>query len=93
MGANTGVFPVYKNQFTVGADKESATSIADMETFSVEFTNGIETWYPMDQEGWQRGLMTAKAVKIAINGKRNVGDTGNDYVATKLFTNGRDCEG
>lgn len=93
MGANTGVFPVYKNQFTVGADKESATSIADMETFSVEFTNGIETWYPMDQEDWQRGLMTAKAVKIAINGKRNVGDTGNDYVATKLFTNGRDSEG
>lgn len=89
----TGVFPVYENQFKIGATKENATSIADMENFSVEFSNGIETWTPMDQEGWQRGLMTAKAVTISISGKRNVGDKGNDYVASKLFTNGRNSEG
>lgn len=93
MAGRTGVFPVYENKFKVGDDKESATLIADMETFSVEFSNGIETWYPMDQDGWQRGLMTAKGVKITINGKRNVGDKGNDYVAGKMFTNGRDSEG
>ena len=39
----------------------------------------------MDQEGWQRGLMTAKAITITLNGKRNVGDTGNDFVAGKAF--------
>lgn len=93
MEGKTGVFPVYDNQFKVGADKETATTIADMETFSVEFSNGIETWNPMDQGGWQRGLMTSKGLKISINGKRNVGDTGNDYVAGKMFTNGRDSEG
>lgn len=92
-GKKSGVFPVYENQFKVGADKETATTIADMETFSVEFSNGIETWNPMDQEGWQRGLMTAKAVTITLNGKRNLGDTGNDFVASKQYTNGRNSEG
>ncbi len=89
----TGVFPVYENQFKVGADKESATSIADMETFSVTFDNGVEEWKPFDHEGWTRRVMTAKSISISINGKRNIGDAGNDYVAGKAFANGRDAEG
>ncbi len=89
----TGVFPVYENQFKVGADSENATSIADMETFSVTFDNGVEEWKPFDHEGWTRRLMTAKSVTISINGKRNVGDAGNDYVAGKAFVNGRAAEG
>ena len=47
----------------------------------------------MEHKGWQRALMTAKAVTITINGKRNKGDTGNDFIAKKAFTNGRDSEG
>lgn len=93
MNKTTGVYPVYENQFALGADKESATSIADMETFSVSFDNGVEEWKPFDQEGWTRRLMTAKSVTISINGKRNVGDTGNDFVAGKAFVNGRAAEG
>ena len=31
----SGVYPCYKNQFSVGATKESATGIADAESFSV----------------------------------------------------------
>lgn len=89
----TGVFPVYENQFKVGADKESATAIADMETFSVTFDNGVEEWKPFDHEGWTRRIMTAKSISISINGKRNVGDAGNDYVAGKAFVNGRAAEG
>lgn len=89
----TGVFPVYENQFKVGADKESATSIADMETFSVTFDNGVEEWKPFDHEGWTRRIMTAKSISVSINGKRNVGDAGNDYVAGKAFVNGRAAEG
>lgn len=88
----SGVYPVYKNQFKIGATSESATSIADMETFSVSFDNGVEEWTPMDTEGWVRRLMTAKSVTIGINGKRNVGDTGNDYVAGLALCNGRDAE-
>lgn len=92
-GKATNVFPVLDNKFKAGAAKESATMIADMESFSVAFSNGVQTWTPMDQEGWQRGLMTAKAITITLNGKRNVGDTGNDFVAGKAFKNGHDAEG
>ena len=89
----TGVYPCYENQFKVGADKENANTIADMETFSVTFNNGIEKWTPMDQEGWERGLTTAKSVSFSVSGKRNVGDAGNDYVASKMMSNGHDAEG
>jgi hypothetical protein len=88
----SGVYPVYQNQFKIGATEADATAIADMESFSVSFDNGVEEWTPMDQEGWKRRLMTAKSLTISIKGKRNVGDTGNDYVAGKAFSNGRDAE-
>lgn len=88
----TGVFPVYENQFKIGATKEAQNAIADMETFSLSIDNGVEEWTPMDQEGWRRRLMTAKSITISINGKRNVGDTGNDFVAGLAFKNGRDAE-
>lgn len=89
----TNVFPVSDNVFKVGDAKESANTIADMETFSIEISNGIETWTPMDTEGWQRGLMTAKGLKITLSGKRNIGDAGNDFVAGKAYKNGHDAEG
>lgn len=78
MAKATGVYPVYDNQFQVGADKASLGSIADMESYSVSFDNGVEEWTPMDTEGWIRRLMTAKGLTISVTGKRNVGDTGND---------------
>lgn len=93
MAKATGVYPVYDNQFQVGADKASLGSIADMESYSVSFDNGVEEWTPMDTEGWIRRLMTSKGLTISVTGKRNVGDTGNDYVAGKAFKNGRDAEG
>ena len=82
MAGKTGVYPCYKNQFQVGDAKEGATSIADM-----------EEWYPFDTEGWARRLATAKSITISVSGKRNIGDTGNDYVFNKTFKNGRDAEG
>lgn len=93
MNKKTGVYPVYENQFKVGGSKENLMSIADMETFSVSFDNGVEEWKPFDQEGWTKRLMTAKSVTVSINGKRNVGDSGNDFIAGKAFANGRDAEG
>ena len=93
MAKTTNVYPVLDNKFKVGAAKENATIIADMEQFSVSVSNGVETWTPMDTEGWQRALMTAKAMTISLTGKRNIGDTGNDFVAGKAFKNGHDAEG
>lgn len=92
-GGKTGVYPCYENQFKVGETKESATSIADMETFSVSFDNNVEEWTPFNQEGWIRRLQTGKGITISVSGKRNVGDTGNDFVAGKAFLNGRATEG
>lgn len=93
MSTKTGVYPVYENQFQVGATKESLTNIADMESFSVKLDNGVEEWNPYEHKGWVRRLMTSKSVTLSISGKRNFGDTGNDYVASKVLVNGRDAEG
>lgn len=93
----TGVYPCHKNQFQVetsasGAEERVMSDIADMETFSVSFDNGVEEWSPFNTEGWVRRLMTGKGVVISVNGKRNVGDAGNDTVAGLAFKNGRDVE-
>ncbi|MCC8075718.1 MAG: hypothetical protein LIO95_07260 [Clostridiales bacterium] len=90
--ATTGVFPCYQNQFKIGADSASASTVADMESFSVSFDNGVEEWTPFDTEGWVRRLLTAKGFTITVTGKRNVGDTGNDFVAGRFIKNGRDAE-
>lgn len=90
-----GVFPCYENQFKIdisSTDTPNFKTIADCETFGVTFDNGIEEWTPFEHEGWRRRLMTAKAVTIAVSGKRNVGDDGNDFIAGLTFANGRDAE-
>ena len=92
MAKKPGVYPVYENQFQGGAESSSLSDIADMDSFSVSFDNGVEEWTPMNTEGWIRRLMTAKGMTISVSGKRNVGDTGNDYVASKSLKNGRDAE-
>lgn len=88
----TGVYPCYENQFSIGDKKDAATGIADAESFSVSFDNGVEEWTPFDSEGWVRRLQTSKGITISVTAKRNVGDVGNDYVANKAFLNGRATE-
>lgn len=95
MATTTGVFPCYENQFKVNTSATSSASwatIADCETFEVSFDNGVEEWTPFESEGWVRRLMTAKNVTITVTGKRNVGDTGNNFIAGLAFKNGRDAE-
>ena len=79
----TGVYPCYENQFQIGTGANGTTmsTIADCETFSVAFDNGVEEWHPFEQEGWIRRLLTAKGVTVSVTAKRNVGDAGNDFVA------------
>lgn len=89
---SSGVYPCYENQFKIGAAANSASAIADMESFSVSFDNGVEEWTPFDTEGWRRRLMTAKSITISVSGKRNIGDAGNDYVAGMFMLNGTDAQ-
>ena len=93
----SGVYPVFDNVFKIGisgteSTEESMKTIADCETFSLSMDNNVEEWTPMTTEGWIRRMQTGKGFSISISGKRNVGDEGNDYVASKLFATGKDVE-
>ena len=90
---NTGVLLCGKNTFKVGATAETATMVADIETFSVEFTYKEIAWNPHDTNGVTRRIVVLTDVKVTMNGKRNIGDTGNDFVADMAGQTGRDCEG
>lgn len=90
------VNPANKLKFRVGTKgRESAEmdmkTILDVESFEMTFDNGVEEWNPYDMEGWRRALMTAKSMTISISGKRNVGDPGNDYIASLIMVNGEDA--
>ncbi len=96
MAVTSGVYPVYENQFKINTKgRETGTTnlvpIADMESFSVSFDDNVEEWTPMTTEGWVRRLKTGKGITISLNGKRNVGDAGNDYVAGLAFLTGQAC--
>lgn len=96
-----GVFPVNEMNFRIDKSSETSRSvnpsdddyvtIADMESASIAVDTGVETWNPLEAKGWQRALATAKAITISMSGKRNIGDPGNDYVASKLLKNGQAC--
>ncbi len=89
----SGVYPCYENQFKIGtAGAQTLNTIADMESFSVSFEDGVEEWTPFETEGWKRRLKTAKGLSISVSGKRKVGDAGNDFVAGLAFKNGREAE-
>ncbi len=92
---SSGVYPVYEHQFQVNtkgrAEGETFVDIADMETFSVSFDDNVEEWTPMTTEGWVRRLKTGKGLTIGLNGKRNIGDAGNDYIAGLAFKSGQAC--
>lgn len=95
MSTTSGVYPCYENQFKVDTASTGAASfqtIADCESFSVAFDNGVEEWHPFEQEGWVRRLLTAKGVTISVTAKRNLGDAGNDFIAGLAWKNGRDAE-
>lgn len=93
----SGVYPVFDNVFKIGtkgrvSTTEDMKTIADCETFSLSMDNNVEEWTPMTTEGWIRRMQTGKGFSISVSGKRNVGDEGNDYVASKLFATGQEVE-
>ena len=95
-GITSGVYPVYENQFKINTKgrttgETNLVDIADMESFSVSFDDNVEEWTPMTSEGWVRRLKTGKGITISLNGKRNVGDAGNDYIAGLAFLSGQAC--
>lgn len=96
MAENLGVYPVFDIDFKIGTKGRASAApgdmvvIKDMETFSPSIDSNVEEWTPMDTEGWVRRLATGKGFTIALNGKRHIGDPGNDYVAGLAWKSGRD---
>ncbi len=90
--ATTGVYPVFNHVFKIGASSADAATIADMESFSVSIDGNVEEWTPMEQEGWVRRLKTGCGFTISLSGKRNIGDTGNDFVAAMTYATGSDAQ-
>lgn len=91
-----GVFPVYNLKFKIGTKGKTSADgdmveIADLESFGISIDGSVENWTPMTTAGWARALMTGKSFSIDMKGKRNVGDEGNDYVASVAWKDGLDC--
>lgn len=92
----SGSFPVFDIEFKIGTKGLKSTesdmaTIKDMESFSLSIEGNTQKWNPMDMKGWSRAMMTGKGMTISLKGKRNVGDAGNDYVASIAFKDGLDC--
>lgn len=91
---DTGVNPVNALTFGVsitGRTTPESTPVSDAESLAISIDGNVEEWDAMDQAGWKRRLMTAKSVSVSMGGKRNIGDPGNDYVASVAWKNGQDC--
>ena len=89
-----GVYPVHVGSFEVNTSKteEPAWSkIAELEEVSIEVENTTETWNSFSEGGWQSALVTGKAAKITLKGKRCIGDAGNDLIASKMLLTGQDA--
>ena len=89
-----GVYPVHVGSFEVNTSKteEPAWSkIAELEEANIEVENTTETWNSFSGGGWQSALVTGKAAKITLKGKRCIGDAGNDLIASKMLLTGQDA--
>jgi hypothetical protein len=99
-----GVFPVHELDIAINTGTDATASdlaitggtwtpIKDLETVSPSFDGNVEEWQALDQNGWVRRLVTGKSCTLGFEGKRNVGDPGNDFVASKVYATGSACSG
>ena len=89
-----GVFPVHAGNFEVNTSTNEVpvwSTVAELEEVNVEVDNNTETWNSFSEGGWQSALVTGKAAKISLKGKRCIGDAGNDLIAGKLLLTGQDA--
>lgn len=86
------VYPVNANSIKVKKHGTESTgtysTIADMESATINVDTGVETWFGLAEGGWQKALATSKALTVDMSGKRSYGDTGNDLIADMWNKNG-----
>lgn len=92
---SSGVFPVNALKIEIGTakttDEWTYAEIADMESANITVDTGVEEWNSISDGGWRKALATAKSLTVSLSGKRNLGDKGNDYVASMWNKNGQEC--
>lgn len=92
---SSGVFPVNELKIEIGtaktADEWTYVEIADMESANITVDTGVEEWNSITEGGWRKALATSKALSMSMSGKRNLGDAGNDFIASKWNANGQEC--
>lgn len=77
---------------TATSPSKTYSEIADLEEMSLSIENNTETWYSINDGGWQNALLTGKALSGSFSGKRTLGDTGNDYLEGLRYKIGKDAE-
>ena len=91
-----GQFAVSECEVAVKTSGDNETEvyspIADIEELSLTVDNNIETWYSINDNGWQNALLTAKALSGSFSGKRTLGDTGNDFLDGLRYAIGKAAE-
>lgn len=90
------VYPVHNNKFKFGInglESEDADMLmpADLTNFAPSIDGTLEEWFAMDAEGWAKAAVTGKKLSFSFQGKRSVGDTGNDYIASLFLAMGQDA--
>ena len=86
-----GVYAVSDYGFKIGPAGDQLMVVKDVESLEPKVKGTIKNWSPMDQEGWERNLVTGKNMSFSMKGKRNYGDPCNDFIAGKLLSIGQDC--
>ncbi len=84
------IVPVSKNTFKIKVQEEFVP-IANLESLEVSFDSTTETWFAMENEGYQSALKTGIAMSISGSAKRTYGDAGNDEIANTMFEVGEAC--
>ena len=87
-----GQYAVSECEVSVKTEEGTYSPIADLEELSISVENNTETWYSINDNGWQNALLTAKALSGSFSGKRTVGDAGNDYIDNLRYKIGKEAE-
>ncbi len=87
-----GQYAVSECKVEVKTGEEEWSPVADLEEVSISVENNTETWYSINDGGWQNALLTAKALSGSFSGKRTVGDKGNDYIDGLRYNIGKSAE-
>ena len=90
------VYPVHNNKFKFGikgleSTEEQMVVPKDLTNFAPAIEGTTEDWFAMDANGWSKTAVTGKKLSFSFQGKRSVGDPGNDYIAGMIMAMGKDA--